>query len=560
MSKVWVLTKVLFKTNFLLSQGNSQKKRNKSLGIIGFGILLVFVFGSLGIPIIYALDSLLEVVPMHNIVLSLLLPLAGATTVIFSVFSIVNIFYMSKDIENLLPLPLKSKDILLAKFFVALINEYYILFMFILPCLIGVGVGIDAGILYYIYMLLIFVLLPIIPSVVVTFIVLVLTKFTGIVKNKDLFTYFSMGLILVFAFAYNYIVQNVVSVDTNNIGATLQSLENEILPYFRLIFPFYNSGVTTLVNYNNLNGLFSFIAFLGINILSLVFIYFFGDKLYLKSLTITRGNKKNKVNVDEVVTKNNFKKSSSFIWLLKKEWLIIKRSPVFMLNIVIIVFLMPIILIFSALLTIISDGGSFAFNVDASVINGYLSNPIVYFIVLVALLFFTSVSFAASTSISREGSSAWIMKIIPVSYFKQISAKVLFAVIIDMIGALLIAIVPIIVCKIPVYYVLCQFIPLLILVIFLNYLNIYIDLKRPKLKWDEESVAVKQNLNTLISMLICMAVCSIFGIMAFVFYLYNIKINVILLSLVISFISVILLGLVVYLFYRNNDKLLDNVD
>ena len=86
------------------------------------------------------------------------------------------------------------------------------------------------------------------------------------------------------------------------------------------------------------------------------------------------------------------------------------------------------------------------------------------------------------------------------------------------------------------------------------------DLKKPKIKWEEESVAVKQNLNGMVSILVTMAICSIFGIMAYVFYLYNIQINVILLGLIISVLSGCALALVVYKFYKNSDKLLENVD
>ena len=53
-------------------------------------------------------------------------------------------FYLSKDSDHLLHLPIAPKDIMLSKFIVSLMSEYYILFMFILPCLIGVGVGVPA--------------------------------------------------------------------------------------------------------------------------------------------------------------------------------------------------------------------------------------------------------------------------------------------------------------------------------------------------------------------------------------------------------------------------------
>ena len=125
MSKLLALTKVLLKTNFLTGFGDGGKKRkNKGLGVVGIALLLVFVMGSLGVPIIFALDSFLEVLPIQNIVLSFLLPLAGITTITFCVFSVVSVFYLSKDSEHLLPMPLEPRDIMLSKFLVSLVNEY----------------------------------------------------------------------------------------------------------------------------------------------------------------------------------------------------------------------------------------------------------------------------------------------------------------------------------------------------------------------------------------------------------------------------------------------------
>ena len=176
MSKLWTLTKVLFKTNLFsgIDSAKNKKKNNKVLSIFLIGILLAVVIGGLGVPIILTLDSILEISPLENVFISLILPLAGVTTIVFSVFSVVSVFYLSKDSEHLLPLPIAPKDIMMSKFLVSLVNEYYILVMFILPCLIGVGVGIDAGVLYYVYTIIIFLLLPVIPSVIVAFIILLI--------------------------------------------------------------------------------------------------------------------------------------------------------------------------------------------------------------------------------------------------------------------------------------------------------------------------------------------------------------------------------------------------
>lgn len=560
MSNLLALTKVLLKTNFLSGFKNDKNSsgKKKSLGFVGILILLLVVFCSLGIPIIFAIDSVLEMLPIEKILIAFILPMAGITTIIFGVFSVVSVFYLSKDSDYLLPLPIKGRDIMLSKFIVSLITQYYILFMFILPCLIGVGIGIDAGVMYYIYTILTFLLLPVIPSVIVTFIILLITKFTRVMKNKDLFMYISMAFIVVFSFGYNYIIQNFIGVDVDNIGSTIGSLEESVLPYFEMIFPFYNSGVSALINYNNLNGLFSLVSFLAFNFVAVLIVYYLGDKLYLKTLISDRGKSKKKESVENVLAnkKNN---SNTFMWLVKKEWLIIKRTPIFMLNIVVVIFLVPVIFIVSFLLSFAQTGVSVNAASLAN-IDGYLKNPFIFLIVMVVMIFFTSSSFAAATSISREGRSAWFMKVIPVSYIKQINAKVFFAVILDMFGVFTIALIPIVLYRIPLYYVLCVFVPLLIIVIILNYLNIYLDLRKPKINWSEESVAVKQNMNGLVSMLITMVASAAFGIGAFIIYKYDIDINVILLSIIISAISGIMLVVVVYMFYKNKNKLLDNVD
>ena len=557
MSKLWALTKVLIKNN-VFSSGSKNGKSKKG-GIIALAILLVFVGVSLCVPIVYALDSILEIAKIENIIISIILPMAGVTTIVFSIFSVVSVFYLSKDSEHLLPLPIEPKNIIMSKFLVSLLTEYYILFMFILPCLIGVGVGINASVLYYLYMIIIFILLPIIPSAIVTIIILFITRFTGVIKNKDVFMYVSMVLILVFAFGYNYIIQNVISIDPNNVGGTISEFENAVLPYFKAVFPFYNSASSTLINYNNLNGAFSLIAFIGFNFLALLLVYFIGDKLYLNTLTNTRGSKKKTYNVEEIVCKSDKKKSVSG-WLLKKEWLIVKRSPVFMLNIVIVVFLVPVIFVLSFLISFMSSGVDTSGLLNSGDVNMYLDIPFVYLIIFAVLIFFTCTSVAASTSISREGSNAWFMKVIPVSYFKQINIKVLFAVLIDMLGVIATALIPIIIYKIPVLYVISLFIPLIILVVLMNYLNILIDLKRPRLNWSEESEAVKQNLNSMISMFSTIGVCVIFGVFAFLFFKYNITINIALLAGIISLVCGIILAFVIYYFYKNSSKLVESIE
>lgn len=559
MSKILMLTKVLFKSTFM-EMVNSRKKNNSKSNVLGYMILLAIIFCGIGLPVVYFMNSILDILPIENIVISFVLPVAGVTSVMFAIFSVASVFYLSKDSDYLLPLPLEARDIMISKFFVSLINEYYILFICVFPFLIGVGVGIDAGVMYYLYSILIFILIPVIPSAIVTLIILFVTRFTNIFKKKDLCMYISLGLTLVFALVYNFFVQEFMNFDAENIGGLLGNIEENILPYLDAIFPFYKSANKALINYNNLNGVFSVISFIAFNVFAVVLLYWFGDKLYLKTVTVDRGSSSKKESIDKVVSYKE-KRESSFVWLLKKEWLIIKRTPVFMLNIIIVVFMVPIIFICSFLVTFITQGidvSSFSSsNVDISV---FLNDPMIYCIVLSAMIFMSSVSLAAATAISREGNNAWFMKVIPVSYFKQINVKVVFASLVDIIGVLFIGIIPIIMYKINILYVVSVFVPLCLIIFILNYINIWIDLRKPKINWTDENAAVKQNMNGLVAMGICTALCAAFGLVAYGLYRFNVSINIYLFASILSLILAIILIAIIAIYKKNNDKLLNMVE
>lgn len=557
MSNIISLTKVLLKTNLVFDFNSKKEKKNKKSTLFLIGVLLLFVIASVSIPICYTLVNILSIAPVEKIIISLILPLAGVTTIIFSIFSVVSVFYFSKDSDHLLPLPIKSRDLLISKFIVSLINEYYILFLFVLPCLVGVGIGINAGAMYYLYMVLIFLLLPIIPSAIVTMVILLVSKFIGVIKNKDAFMYISMLLIIIFSFGYTYITESIMEVDYENIGVTFAELENNLLPYFEKIFPFYNSASRALINFNNLNGMFSLITFFALNVIVVLIIYWLGDKLYLNSLISTRGSKKKKESYNLVESK--IKKENIFLSLMKKEWIIIKRTPVFMLNTVIVIFIFPLVLVFSIIITVISEGGNLN-DLIISLPKEIFTQPFIFLIVLLISLFLTGFSACSGTSISREGSNAWFMKTIPISPFKQVTAKVIFASLIDCLGIALIALIATILYQIPIFYIVCILIPTCIADLLINYLCIIIDLKYPKINWNEESVAVKNNFNVFISMLISFAVCVFIGIGAYVLFKLNITINIVLLSLLISIIFTIVLAFVVYKLYKKCDKLFDNID
>ena len=95
------------------------------------------------------------------------------------------LFYFSKDIEYLLPLPLKPYEIVIAKFNTILVTEYITVFAFLLVPFIIYGIVTSASLLFYLYGALVLLVFPILPALISSIIVMLVMSITGIIKNKD---------------------------------------------------------------------------------------------------------------------------------------------------------------------------------------------------------------------------------------------------------------------------------------------------------------------------------------------------------------------------------------
>lgn len=518
MSNILSLTKVLIKNNVFAFSGKKKKGKIVSTkgSAIGFAILIILCACMIGGPIIFVLNGILESYDLSELILSFVLPLGGFTSIIFGIFSIISVFYFSKDSEQLLPLPIKSSELLISKFLASLITEYLILIMFIFPIIFGVGVGANASFVFYIYSTIICILMPIIPSVIMAIILMLANKIFNFGKRKDMFMYIMTGLIFVFAFAYSFGLQYIMNCGTDSEMMSLLSGNfDSLLKVSKFIFPFFNSATYSLVHCNEFLGFASLMTFIGLNLLFMVVLYFVGEKLYIKGLTKDSGrNCAKKENVEDL-----YKQSKGGVMkeLIKKEWLVIKRTPIFMLNVIIVNLIFPIVFGLSFVMGYTSEGASmsaFAEMVD-------FNNGGILLIVIGVLLFLCSMSSSTSSAISREGSSAWMMKTIPVSLKKQIDAKVYFSMIVDGIILFMVEILLFVIFKAPWYYFILVNIPLIIIMLISNYLSLILDLKRPRLDWKEESEAVKQNFNVFLGMMICIFISILFIVVGVITHKYN---------------------------------------
>ncbi len=503
MSKFIALTKVLLKAGTGAPSKNKNKKQIK--GIL-FGILLIIAFTPMAIGfgkfLSMAYDGL-HAIGQEAVILGFGLSIVSAVIFFFGIFYAMNIFYFSMDVENLLPLPFKPWHIMGAKFAVVLIYEYLTELIFFAPTLIAYGIKSGGGVLYYTYGVIIFLLLPIVPLVMASVINMIIMRFTNIAKNKDRFRLVGGLLAMLFGIGINIYIQRF----TQNLGESqitemLSSGNNSLVDVVTKIFPSTKIAVNSLINTTNLRGFINLILFIVITVAALMIFIILGQALYFKGVMgVSETASKRKILSSHELIKNTTQNSSLNIYILK-ELKLLFRTPIYFMNCVLMNFLFPVFL----LIPIFAQKGG---GDQLKQLTGFLQNGKSTGIALggfFAFMVFASCSNAISTTaISREGKNLFVLKYIPMEYKQQLMAKVLSAVVLGSAGMLMVSIFGIILLKLPLDLVLLMLIVGTLGILFTSFIGIFIDLNFPKLQWDTEQKAVKQNLNVIISMIICIA-------------------------------------------------------
>jgi ABC-2 type transport system permease protein len=498
-NKLLILTKVLLKNGFGI-KADGKKKVRQIVFLVLLALCFLPVISSL-VVLISALYDVLKVVGQEGMILSLGIGITSFVIFFFGVFYIINVFYYSNDVENLLPLPLKPSEIIGAKFFVTVIYEYFTEIIILLPLLIVYGIKSGAPVMYYLYALIVFLLVPFIPLVIASILVMIIMRFTGIAKNKDRFKMIG-GLVAVGgALGFNAVIQRFASdsVDPQKIQEMFTQGNNSLIGLTAGMFPSTRFAALSIVNNLNIYGITNLLIFVLLTMACFILFLYIGELLYFRGVIgISETATKRKKVSSEDIGKLSIRKSK-LIAYTQKELKLIFRTPVYFMNCILINFVWPVVMLIP-FFTESKDAGD-----TESLITLFESGNYSGIIVaagFAAVMFISASNAVAASSISREGQSLYVSKYLPASYRVQIMAKVLSGISISLIGLMFMIIPAGVLLHIPFFLILLIILTGLLGIAFTSFTGVIIDLFNPKLHWDNEQKAVKQNLNVLFNMLL----------------------------------------------------------
>ena len=461
------------------------------LAFVSLIIILPFVVVS-GLFVYTVTNSLVEY-NYETIGLEFMCILLCVFTFIFSFSVVLNELYFTSDVENLLPLPIRARQIVGAKVASIFCAESLVQLLVIFFSVVGFFFALGLPFKNFLLGILGMVTLPIIPIIYCSIISLLIMSFTRLIKNKETIRKVGLGFVLVILMLFVYFLGALQNFDLELYIEGFVNGDQTFLHVMRGILPHINLFIDTLVT-GSVSSLFLYIL---VNIGFIVVLLGLADVCYFKGVVgLSSKDTEPKKSSSNIL--NNIKVENPTNSYFKKEIFTLFRTSSYFLNCILINFIWPIFVYVICKLKFPDLTLSKLKNLVTSTDNNTLI--IIFMFVIGVSILLPALNSIASSSFSREGKNFYFMKYIPMDYSSQVSVKLLVSFIIAFIGINVFSLIFYLVIGLKVSISFIFLIISFLAVLFICSLGIIIDSINPKLVWDDELNALRENSNNFIVM------------------------------------------------------------
>ncbi len=549
---------LLFKMHLHMRLGLSALKDQRRTGKgkakqIGFLFLALYVVAALWLSVGLLLNAILGPaieLGLGNLLFGIGIFACMAMVLVLGTLSLLGLVFGARDTELYAALPVRPRSVFLAKFSMVYLTELAFLLFLLVPIGVLFGTGMGLGWTFYARLLLAALVIPVVPLALSSILVMPLMRLVTLSKRRDMFMLIiSIAFMLLMVFGQLILSSQSGRLmgDPSQAMALLTDSEAMLRAMLRYFPPalwaesvIMGGGAGAAVDALKL--LFTCAASLTLALLLSSKLYYRGALAQLEAAKSGRSKRYKKASV---------KAGSPFRAFFFKELKLLLRTPIYAMNQLTGVIIFPIMLIglkltsgegFDGMLGLVFSGGR---NVSAV-------------LTLAAFMaFVTLVNPGASTLFSREGRSVWITQTVPVPIATQLSGRLLCLQMFGVVGVLALGCASVFVLGRSVDVVLAAVLIALSCVVPVTNASALPDCIHPKLKWNSEAEAMKQNVNSLIGMLcglLALAPC----VLAAVLMLY-LEVGVALTTLCLVVINAVLSFLVTALVNRRAERMLNDL-
>lgn len=473
MKKLWFLLIVRFKNAFNIDKIKNVKKGKLLL----YSLITIYVLFSLFTVFYgYANDAITFLNNYQLITYAIVLFVIGAmiSTFMFTIYNAKNSMFSSNDNDLLMAMPIKASTILASRLIYITIWNLLVNALIMIPVFIVYATKVNVPLVYYIYAVIVFLLTPVLPTIIASILGYIIAYFTSKSNAKNLFEIvmsFTMMGLLYYGMAKMDAILNYLATNINN-------FENVIKWVFYPIFL-----VSEIFNDYNIISLLLFVI---INI-SLFVIFTYILSINFKNI-IARLQSRAKSNYVMKNLKTNKVSKALFVKELKR----FLSSPIYVLNTTI-----------GLVMFIVGSIATISYDIDEIIIAlGFTTTSNTFNILIPAAIFIAFLSNTTSSSVSLEGKNFWILKTLPIEPFKVLWAKVCLNIalifIFTFIGSIILS-----------FTLGLTYIELLLILLFTivsslaaSEFGLLINLRFPKMDALNDTVVVKRSLSVMITVFV----------------------------------------------------------
>lgn len=495
MSRFWSLVKI----NVILSLNRSgqtlnRNKKSKSNGLLGtIAIFLLagvaFFFVGFSMAKEYAQQGLMAPYFAYGCVMGL----AMTTAVIFS-FASSTLFY-SSDAQVYLAMPLSPREILGAKLVSLLLQSYLMQLLVFLPfALAGIITAFSVQSLFA--WTLVFFLLPVVPVCLVTVVLLLLLQVAPFLRNEKRLTFFTGIITMIGSIAVSLSMQFSMRL------AYVEGISQTTPKWLDFLFPIIRYGQDMAFGEAQAAvGAYGMMFLTSVLWMGVTFVL--ATKLYFPILLSLRGADHGKALSADALQTSTKKERGVLLSLVSREAKGILRVPVFVLNAVIMPYVMIGVTAGGAIVGFVRSGYSADLSILRELFLDFADTPStalsIGIIAGLSIALFGTMGALVSTTISRDAAHLDFLKSIPVPAFTLFMGKFL--------GSAIFGFVPMVLLWV-ICFALFPFVPLVhITLVVVSLLAGYgmlmwdlcLDIYSPKLDWMDELAVMKQNKNVVFS-------------------------------------------------------------
>ena len=498
MKKIISLTQVFIKEYYqsLPVFDTSKKKFNKKS--VFFWLIAIIFFGVSYVS--YEIINFLVDIGQKELFVNLYLPILAIILTFQAILSCANIFFFSKETENVLHMPIRPVELLVSKLNTLLCMLYFSEGIFAIVPLALYGMMSSISFTYYFWAIITMIVYPIFVATLVSIITFILMRFSKLIRNKEVFQVIMALLLMVALFILEYVMfQHVFTIQSNEQALGQMVSLQDRMQNINKAFLIFNPTIKMLTEPAKLSAITSFLFVLLICSLELSIFLILGNATYLKDIlkNITSKGKAPKTINTININKKSKSKNIAKAYIFKELKLLIKNPTFFMQCIfpVIMLLISCIILVFRiypVIIQVLEDD-----SIKQSIENLKFNSEVVCDI-LIALQVLFSISNISLTAISREGKDALFVKYIPIELYKQFIYKNIPQFVLNLlISIIVLGLIWYVVPSIKAINILMLFLISIAINLINCYLMLIVDLRRPNLDWATEDAVVKKSDNKL---------------------------------------------------------------